>query len=557
MDASRSRTQTQGSQSQPEALSREAMLDRATRGSTWDLVIVGGGATGLGCAVDAAQRGYRTLLVERHDFAQATSSRSTKLIHGGLRYVALGQWRLVHEALAERRWLLRAAAAIVHPLSFVIPCYRKTDRWWYATGLAVYDMLAGRQEVPASLWLTARQVLERLPVLRADTLRGGFLFYDAQFDDARLAISLMRTAAHLGACLLNYVEAEPLIDPQGRVRGVALQDLESGQRWQVAARCVINATGIFADQFRKKIDSGIRPLLSHSQGSHLVLEKDFWPHPTALLIPKTRDRRVIFVIPWYGRLLVGTTDVPVREPEAEPRARSEEIGYLLEHLEPYLARSIEQHSIRAVFSGQRPLVGRGDVPTARLSRDHFLECWPEGMVTITGGKWTTYRRMAQAAVDIAARQSGLPAVPCRTHELPLVGGKPLGGDTRLVPWMGGADAATIAQWIGRDPWLAEKLDPRLDYRWGDVLWCIRFEMARTVEDVLARRTRAVFLEPEAAWAVAPTVARMLAAELNRPAPWQQEQLVRFAQSLQQYCPPSLSPTLPQFTTSTQNDVPDA
>ncbi|GIW95697.1 MAG: glycerol-3-phosphate dehydrogenase [Pirellulaceae bacterium] len=512
------------------------LLEQATAGDVWDILVVGGGATGLGCAVDAALRGYRTLLVERNDFAQGTSSRSTKLIHGGLRYLAQGQWRLVREALAERAWLLNSAPHLVHPLGFIVPCYGWYERWLVGTGLAVYDWLGGAYPLPRSCALGRAETLERLPGLKPDRLRAGLLYYDGQFDDARLAILLVRTAVALGACLLNYVEAEPRTNSTGRVVGLRLHDRETGRQWEVSGRCVINATGIFADQFRRKVDRQAHPLLTYSQGSHLVLAGDYLGGSDALLIPRTRDGRVLFAIPWYGRLLVGTTDVPIQEPVVEPQAAGAEIDYLIGHLSAYLRRPMDVQDIRSVFAGQRPLVYRPHRTTARLAREHLLVCWPEGMITITGGKWTTFRRMAQRAVDAAMHLADLPVRPCRTDRLQLYSGDQAREALRDYGAMPGADTRLLDEWIARTPRLALPLDPRLPYRLADVVWSVRFEMARTVEDVLARRTRALFLDAEAAEQAAPDVARILADELARPAAWQEQQVQSFKQLAQQYRP---------------------
>jgi len=524
-------------------MDRQRLLRWAQEQTDWDVVIIGGGATGLGCAVDAAQRGYRTLLVEQHDLAKGTSSRSTKLIHGGLRYLAQGNVRLVREALHERRVLIGNAPLLVRPLEFVIPIYNRWQRFTYGLGLRLYDFLGADHCFARSRWHNADETLQKMPKLNAAGLRGSITYFDGQFDDARLAVALARTAVWLGACVLNYVRARITLNKSGHITGVELEDLEHGQCWQVRCRVIINAAGIFADAVRRQVVTDLPPLLVHSQGTHIVLPARLLGGTSALLIPRTSDHRVMFAIPWYGRLLVGTTDVPVATPDLEPRPYKHEVEYLVDHISQYLAESPTTDDILSVFSGQRALVRRTmQSSTASMARDHVLEVLPQRLVTIVGGKWTTYRRMAQQAVDAAARIAELPHVRCQTQSLPLLGGGNCSSpNDRQQPsqetdasWMPGADARCLKAWTAADPELARPLDSQLPYRAVDVLWSARCELARTVEDVLARRTRALFLDAQAAARAAPSVARILATELHKDAPWQQSQVAQFLELAQNY-----------------------
>jgi glycerol-3-phosphate dehydrogenase len=503
-------------------MNRPVMLARATdRREPWDFVVIGGGATGAGIAVDAASRGYSVLLVERGDFGAGTSSRSTKLVHGGVRYLQQGHIQLVREALRERGRLRRNAPHLVHPLSFVLPCYRRWEPAFYGLGLTAYDLLAGQHRFGRSVVLSAEQVRRRLPTVRTDRLRGGVVYQDGQFDDARLNIHLVMTAADLGATVLNYAPAVALTRGLGgRVDGVVARDLERGTEWQAAAKVVINAAGPFCDEIRRLANPSVAPLVAASQGSHVVLSREFLPCDNALLVPKTRDGRVLFAIPWHGHTLVGTTDVAISSVPAEPRPTAEEIDFILETAGRYLERRPTRADVLSTFAGVRPLVqGRGG-NTAKLSRDHTIRVDAPGLVTITGGKWTTYRNMAEDCVNRAATLAGFPRRACRTHELRLHGYAESSTDDLAVY---GSDAAAIRALI-ESATLGERLHPALPYRAAEVVWSARAEMARTVADVLARRTRALFLNARAAVEMAPKVADLLARELGRDARWATDQV---------------------------------
>jgi glycerol-3-phosphate dehydrogenase len=523
-----------------------ASLDAA--GEPWDLLVVGGGATGLGTAVEAAARGYRTLLAEAGDFAGGTSSRSTKLVHGGVRYLRQGEIGLVLESLRERGRLLRNAPHLVAPLPFVVPAYAPWERPFYGLGLALYDRLAGRRSLGTSRRLSRDETLAHLPTLAptlakdgiagglAGRLTGGILYHDAQFDDARLALALARTFADLGGAPINYLRAVALVRQSGRVAGAVLRDEESGGERTVYARAVVNAAGVWTDEVRRLDDPASPRLLSPSQGVHLVLNRRFLPGGSALLVPRTDDGRVLFAIPWHGRVVVGTTDTALpggAAPPREPRALPAEIDFLLAHAGRYLAPRPERGDVLAVFAGLRPLLrARGARGTADLSRDHVIAVSPSGLLTITGGKWTTYRKMGEDAVDRAARAAGLPVCRSRTatlrlHGAPAPGVPPLPIDT-AEPWaVYGAEAPALRALAAADPALARPLHPRLPYLAVQVAWAARHEMARTVEDVLARRTRALFLDARAALEAAPAVAALLATERGEDAVWQERQVAAF------------------------------
>jgi glycerol-3-phosphate dehydrogenase len=458
---------------------------------TFDVAIVGGGATGLGCAVDAASRGYRTALVEAADFAAGTSSRSTKLVHGGVRYLARGDIHLVREALHERAVLHRNAPHLVNSMAFLIPAYRRREIPYYLAGLKIYDMLAKRDDAFSRSRLVSRtEVLDRVPWLHAEDLKAAVEYHDGQFDDARLAIALARTAANRGAALANYARCIAL-RPHLTVR-----DEESGATFEIRANCVVNACGIFAYALRALDDPSAQPLLALSRGTHIVIERDAMWSRDAVLVPKTDDGRVVFAVPWHERLLVGTTDVPAEEPLADPQPADEEIEYLIETIGRYTDMPIDRSRITASFAGLRPLVARHPVAaTARVSREHVVEISHSGLVTIAGGKWTTYRKMAQDTIDAAIEAAGLTRAPCLTANLPLY------------------DPSTeLERLVAQDRGLAQRLHPAFTYALADAINGFRNEMARTVDDVLFRRTRIGALDAQAARACRETVESIAAAE---------------------------------------------
>jgi glycerol-3-phosphate dehydrogenase len=496
-----------------------------TRREPWDVLIIGGGATGAGIAIDAASRGYATLLLEQSDFGKGTSSRSTKLVHGGVRYLEQGNLRLVMEALRERGLLLQNAPHLVHNLAFVVPNYDWWEAPFYGAGLKLYDLLAGKYRFGPSAILSRDETLARLPTIRTDGLRGGVVYYDGQFDDSRLLLHLVATACEQGAALLNYAQVTDAARDSVRFR-----DVETGAEFDARARVVINATGPFSDSVRRLADPAAAPSIAPSQGIHLVFDRSFLPGESAIMVPHTSDGRVMFAIPWHGHTLVGTTDTPVAQAALEPVAQEQEIDFILETAALYLARRPTRDDVLSVFAGIRPLAGAGAARTASVSRDHAIRVEDSGIVTISGGKWTTYRRMAEECVTHAAAHAGLPFVPAVTKTLRIHGFHP---DSRQYGDLAvyGADAPKIEA-LGA----TARLHSALPYTEAEVIWAARAELARTVEDVLARRTRALFLNARAALAMAPRVAELLARELDRDDAWQCRQLEEFRAVALQYLP---------------------
>lgn len=480
----------------------------------FDIAIIGGGATGLGTAVDAASRGHSVVLIEQSDFAKGTSSRSTKLVHGGVRYLKQGNVSLVLEALRERGLLCRNAPHLVHSLPFIIPSYHWWEGPFYGVGLKVYDALAGQLGLEPSRALTREDILERLPTLETEHLNGGVIYHDGQFDDSRLAINLAQTAVEQGAVVLNYVRCTGLLKDKDQIIGVTADDIETGRRREIRARCIINATGVFVDQVRRMDEAKAEDLVSPSQGVHLVLPREFLPGDAAIMIPKTDDGRVLFAVPWHGCVVIGTTDTPVNAVALEPRALPEEIDFLLTHAARYLTRDPKPSDVLSVFAGLRPLVSaKGAGSTAALSRDHTIVVSPSGLITITGGKWTTYRRMAEDVVDHAEMVAGIGMHPCRTHDLPVHGsGTVVPPEDPLTFY--GSDSAAIRALVLARPELGKPLHCRLGLTGAEVLWHVRHEMARTVEDVLARRSRWLLLDAQASLDAAPRVAALMAGELG-------------------------------------------
>jgi glycerol-3-phosphate dehydrogenase len=517
-------------------MKRDNMLNQAReRSQPWDIIIVGGGATGAGVAVDAVTRGYATLLLEQHDFGKGTSSRSTKLVHGGVRYLEQGNVSLVMEALKERGLLRRNAPHLVTELECIVPRFAWWEGPFYGIGLKLYELLAGKYGFGKSHTISREETLRRLPNINPDGLNGGVVYYDAQFDDARLLINLIATAAEQGATLLNYAKVTALLKGgDGIVNGVSWQDIETGETCSARAKVVVNATGAFTDSVRRLAEPDASQMVAPSQGAHLVFDRSFLPGTNAILVPHTRDGRVMFAIPWHGHTLVGTTDTPMKETSLEPVALDREIEFILETAGLYLEKKPSRSDILSVFAGIRPLAKSGEGGnTAALSRDHVVHIDKSGLLTITGGKWTTYRNMAQGCLDQAATLANLPDKPCLTQNLNIHGYHPNAAVFGSLSFYG-SDAPAIRKLIADDPALGRSLDSQLPYVEAEVVWAARMEMARSVEDVLARRTRALFLNAEAALRMAPRVAGILAGELNRDAHWQADQIEGFSQTAKGY-----------------------
>lgn len=495
-------------------MNRAEMLSRARERTTpWDIIVIGGGATGAGCAVDAASRGLDVLLVEQSDFGKGTSSRSTKLVHGGVRYLAQGDIPLVREAMKERGLLLRNAPHHVGRQEFVVPCRSRWQKFYYGTGLKIYDALAGSLSFGRSRLLSREETLARLPSLRPEGLAGGVLYYDGQFDDTRLLIDLITTAHAHGAVPVNYAKVDRIDKSAGgRTSGVGFEDVLSGESFTAEARVVINATGVFCDEVRNLSDGSAAGLVTPSQGIHVVLSGRFLPTASALMIPRTPDGRVLFCIPWHGHTLIGTTDTPVAETPLEPVPREAEIDFILETAGAFLTSPPTREDVLSTFAGIRPLVrSSARKQTSALSRGHTIVADDPGMITVTGGKWTTYRRMAEDAVDVAVETGDLSAGSCRTENLGIA-------------FEAGSNAG-------------ERLHPDLRCSRDDVVRAVRVEMAQTLEDVLARRTRGLFLNAKASIELAPLVAPIMAAQLGLGEEWIEQQIKDFTAIARNYLMP--------------------
>ena len=502
---------------------RDEQLARLRDDTPWDLAVIGGGATGLGVALDAAARGFRVVLLEGEDFAKGTSSRATKLVHGGVRYLAQGNVALVREALHERATLLANAPHLAQPLAFVMPGYHWWERWFYGIGLKLYDALAGRRGLGDTQLLSTAQTRALLPTVRAEGLSGGVKYWDGQFDDARLAVALARTAVARGACVVNHCRVDGLLREGGRVTGLLAHDRERGERFSVRAACVVNAAGVWVDEIRdldREPGTPSRaPMVAPSQGVHLVVDRSFLPGDHALLIPKTADGRVLFAVPWLGKTLLGTTDTPRDDLATEPAPFHDEVEFILREAGRYLSRAPTRADVRSVWVGLRPLVKPPEDDggnTKALSREHTVLVGRSGLVTVTGGKWTTYRAMAEDVLARCAEAALLPARPAGvTVRLPLAG-SPAEASVSLTRSPGearyGTDLPALRALPGADHWLWRDGEGGLTE--AMVRFAARVEMARTVEDVLARRCRLLFLDAREALRVAPEVGRLLREELG-------------------------------------------
>jgi glycerol-3-phosphate dehydrogenase len=496
-------------------MNRSLFIQKLEEVREFDVCIIGGGATGLGTALDAASRGFKTILFEQHDFAKGTSSRSTKLVHGGVRYLQQGNIKLVMEALRERGLLMKNAPHLVHNQKFVVPNYKWWEKPFYGIGLKIYDKMAGKLGLGASQFLTKEETLRLAPTLDTADLKGGVLYHDGQFDDARLAISIAQTAAQHGAALLNYFPVIGLLKTEKKICGVCVKDFFTGKEYEVKSKVLINATGVFTDSIMKMDDGQHESIISPSQGIHLVVDKEFLPGNTAIMIPRTDDGRVLFAVPWHDKIVLGTTDTAV-EPQnlsalLEPVPLQEEIDFILKHIGRYLSKNPQLSDIRSMFAGLRPLVKRKTKKTAVLSRDHLIDIGESGLITITGGKWTTYRKMAEDVVDISIKQSGLPESSCVTNELKLYGHDKPVGPVEITSLNNDELKALIKK-------------------------SVEEEMCMTVEDFLSRRTRQLLLNAHEAIKAAPLVARLMAEEMNKDEFWIKEQIDTFNDIACNYAP---------------------
>lgn len=513
------------------------MIQKLGSRSEWDICIIGGGATGLGTALDAASRGLKTVLFEQHDFAKGTSSRSTKLVHGGVRYLQQGNIKLVMEALKERGRLLINAPHLVHNQKFIVPNYKWWEKPFYGIGLKIYDKMAGKLGLGPSQFLSKEETLQMAPTLDPEDLKGGVLYHDGQFDDAKLAIGIAQTAAQYGAVLLNYFPVTAFLKMQKKICGVWAKDHFSGKEYEIRSKVVINATGVYTDSIMKMDDWKHSHIIRPSQGIHLVVDKEFLPGDTAIMIPRTDDGRVLFAVPWHDKVVLGTTDTPVNEIIPEPVPLQEEIEFILTHMARYLTKDPQPADIKSMFAGLRPLVKGKAGKTAAIARDHLITMGESGLVTVTGGKWTTYRLMAEDAVDFAVKNFELDAGKCVTENLMLYGCVEDPVDDNGVPRYYHYSADTILnEYNNGNQSVFEKIHASAPVIKGDLLFAVRDEMCMTIEDFLARRTRLLLLDARAAMDAAPEVARLMAEEMNRDDSWIQEQINNFNSVAENYLP---------------------
>ena len=518
-------------------MNRAALLDelRKKQDFKWDIIVIGGGATGLGIALDSVSRGYSTLLLEQSDFAKATSSRSTKLVHGGVRYMAQGDLLLVMEALRERGIMLKNAPHITFNQEFVIPVYTWWDVFLYTVGLKFYDLLAGRLSMGKSFYINVQQAVKRLPLLKSKGLKGGIVYHDGQFDDARLAIDLARATVERGGVVMNYCRVTGLMkDSDGRIEGVKAKESITGEEFTFRAGLVINATGVFADSISRMDNPGAKSTLRPSQGVHIVLDKSFLGSDSAIMIPKTDDGRVLFAIPWYNEVVAGTTDTPLDEITLEPVALESEIDFILKTAGRYLVRPPQRSDVLCIFAGLRPLAANSSDPSAtkEVSRRHKIILSSSGLLTVVGGKWTTYRMMAEETINKGIKAGFLEKRKCVTSTLRLNSGK----ENSLFPRLHiyGGHAEEIEKMITEDPSSGEPFDPRLPYTAAELKWICRNEMPVTLEDLLARRTRALILNARASSDISEKVAGLMAEEMGNSQEWQTAQTESYRETVKNY-----------------------
>lgn len=512
-------------------MNRKNLIDKIASTPLWDVIIIGGGATGLGAAVDSAARGFKTLLLEQADFAKSTSSRSTKLVHGGVRYLQQGDVGMVVEALRERGRMLRNCPHLVKDMRFIIGNYRWWEMPFYSIGLTMYDVLAGKLGFGRSLPMSKSSVLKELPGINRDGLYGGVVYHDGQFDDSRMAVTLALTADDLGAVCLNYFKVESLLKQDGKICGVRAADKVGGTEYELKGKVVVNCTGVFVDDIMVMDATESRKKVRPSQGVHLVVDSSFLGGDSALMIPKTKDGRVLFGVPWHGKAVLGTTDTPLESSSLEPRALDEEIDFILDQAGQYLAKKPSRADVLSVFAGLRPLAAPQNESeskkTKEISRSHKIYTSKSGLLSITGGKWTTYRVMAEEVINAAIKIAGLEFRPSITKDMKLHGYKK---DVDRSKWsyVYGSDAEEIEK-LGNAP-----LSDEYTFTDGQVIWAVRNEQAVTVEDVLARRVRALFLDARFAIKIAPKVAEIMAKELGKDEAWQSQQVDAFSQLAQGY-----------------------
>ena len=512
-------------------MKRSEQLSKLNKTKEWDVIIIGGGASGLGTALDAASRGYKTIMVEAVDFAKGTSSRSTKLVHGGVRYLEQGDISLVKEALKERGLMAQNAGHVVKNQTFVIPNYNWWGGYFYTIGLTVYDLLAGRLSLGRSKYISKKKTIELLPTVEQKGLVSGVIYHDGQFDDSRLAINLAQTAVEKGACVLNYTKVINLLkDDKNQVTGVLVEDKETGEKKEIKGKVTINATGVFTNSIMKMNDKVYKKYIVPSQGIHLVFDKSFLPSDYALMVPKTSDGRVLFAVPWHDKIIVGTTDTLIKSHSLEPIALESEIEFVLETAQRFLAKKPTRADVLAVFAGLRPLAApeKEGQNTKEVSRSHKIFVSETGLITITGGKWTTYRKIAEDIIDKAISEKKLPKKECKTEHLSIRGNQKTSTlDRENHLYVYGSDIKNIMALQNNALELKEKIHPDYDFTMAEVAWAIRYEMAITLDDILARRVRLLFLDSRAAISSCEKVARFMAKELGKDELWITNQISEF------------------------------
>jgi glycerol-3-phosphate dehydrogenase len=517
-------------------MNRTSLINELQKPQSFDIIIIGGGATGLGAAVDAATKGYKTLLLEKFDFAKGTSSKATKLVHGGVRYLAQGNIKLVRDALRERGLLLKNAAHVSSTLPFIIPCYSWWQKIYYGIGLKIYDAMSGKLGLGNTKILSTQKVIEQLPDVNTKNLSGGVLYTDGQFDDARLAINLAQTAAEHGATLLNYCSVTNLIKENNTACGVVCKDELTNTIFTVQAKALINATGVFVDDIMNMDEDDGENLVTPSQGIHLVIEKKYFTSSRALMIPKTSDGRVLFAVPWHNYVVIGTTDTPVNTIDIEPKPIKEEVAFILQNVNKYLSKTITEKEVKSIFVGLRPLVKKkGTKNTSLLARDHTIIISTSKLISITGGKWTTYRKMAEEVINNAAYVGKLPKKDCVTKTLSIHGNAIEKKDSAFSFY--GTDEKEIEELYNENIEWKEMFHPNFPYTKAMVVFAVRNEMACKVEDVLARRLRILFLDANAAIEAAPTVATIMAKELGNDENWIKQEIETFTSLAKQYLLP--------------------
>jgi glycerol-3-phosphate dehydrogenase len=515
---------------------RNEMIGEINKDSKeYDFIVIGGGATGIGIALEASARGYSVVLLEKSDFTKSTSSKSTKLVHGGVRYLAQGNVGLVREALTERGLLVENAPHLVKNLSFVIPTHGFFDEVLYTVGLTLYDLLAGKLSLGRSKWLSKSKTINLISTINPKKISAGVKYHDGQFDDTRLAINTLQTAVSLGATVLNYCDVKGLIkNSTGKVFGVKFIDQETAEEYEIKGKQVVNATGVFADDILKMDSPRAEKTIAPSQGVHIVLDKSFLPGNHGIMIPKTDDGRVLFLVPWHNRVVVGTTDTPIKKESLEPTALDEEVEFILKTAARYLTKAPERSDVLSVFAGLRPLAaskGNGN-KTKEISRSHKIFESESGLLTMIGGKWTTFRKMGEDLVDKTEQKQGWSHIQTKTKNLKIHGYKK-NVDHNNPLYFYGSDEDGVLE-ISKKEGMKEYISKTLQVINAQVVWAVRYEMARTVEDFLARRTRCQLLDAKESMKMAPQVAKIMAAELGEDEEWQLKQIADYTKVTSNY-----------------------